>query len=51
MFSFALAGISVVELRDGRAVLRAHGLTEHLAPMLDERAQVLAEARERSGAL
>jgi hypothetical protein len=40
-----------VELREGRAVLRAHGLTEHLAPMLDERAQALAEARERSGAL
>jgi probable phosphoglycerate mutase len=50
-FAFALAGISVVELREGRAVLRAHGLTEHLAPMLDERAQALAEARERSGAL
>jgi broad specificity phosphatase PhoE len=50
-FSFPLCGISVVELRRGRAVLRAHGLTEHLAPLLDERAQAVAEARERSGAL
>ncbi len=50
-FSFALCGISVVEFRGGRAVLRAHNLTEHLAPMLDEDAQAEAEARTRSGAL
>ena len=50
-FSFALCGISVVEFRGGRAVLRAHNLTEHLAPMLDEEAQAEAEARTRSGAL
>jgi len=50
-FSFALCGISVVEFRGGRAVLRAHNLTEHLAPLLDERAQAEAEARSRSGAL
>ena len=47
---FALAGITVVDLRAGRAMLRAHSLIEHLAP-LDERAQDLSEQRERSGAL
>jgi probable phosphoglycerate mutase len=32
-FPFALCGITVVELRDGRGILRAHNLTEHLAPV------------------
>jgi probable phosphoglycerate mutase len=50
-FSFALCGITVVEFRGGRATLRAHNLTEHLAPLLDERSQALTEARQRSGAL
>jgi len=50
-FSFALCGISVIEFRSGRATLRAHNLTEHLAPLLDERSQALTEARQRSGAL
>jgi len=50
-FSFALAGIGVVEFRAGRATLRAHNLTEHLAPLLDERSQAVTEARQRSGAL
>ncbi len=50
-FPFALCGISVVELRAGRVSLRAHNLTEHLAPLLEERAQAVSEARERSGAL
>lgn len=50
-FPFALCGISVVEFRAGRATLRAHNLTEHLAPLLDERSQALTEARQRSGAL
>jgi probable phosphoglycerate mutase len=31
VFPFGLCGISIVELRDGRAVLRAHNLTDHLA--------------------
>lgn len=31
VFPFALCGISIVELRDGRAVLRAHNLSEHVA--------------------
>jgi probable phosphoglycerate mutase len=50
-FSFALAGIGVVEFRNGRATLRAHNLTEHLAPLLDERSQAVTEARQRTGAL
>ena len=50
-FPFALCGISVVELRAGAAVLRAHNLTEHLAPLLDERAVAESEERQRSGAL
>ena len=41
----------MVEFRGGRPVLRAHNLTEHLAPLLDEEAQAEAEARTRSGAL
>jgi broad specificity phosphatase PhoE len=32
-FPIELCAISVVELRDGRAVLRAHNLTEHLADL------------------
>ncbi len=51
MFTFALCGISVVEIRAGRAVLRAHNLTEHLAPLLDEAATAAADLRGRSGAL
>jgi len=50
-FPFALCGISVIEFRGGRAVLRSHSSTEHLAPLLDERAQEAAEARNASGAL
>jgi broad specificity phosphatase PhoE len=50
-FPFALCGISVVEVRDGRVTLRAHNLTDHLAPLLEERALAVSEARERSGAL
>jgi len=51
MFTMALCGITVVEIRGGRAVLRAHNLTEHLAPLLDERAQEEADRRQESGAL
>jgi len=50
-FPFAMCGISVVEIRDGLPVLRAHNLTEHLAPGLDEVAVGETEDRERSGAL
>lgn len=44
---FVLAGVSVVELRDGLAVLRAHGLDAHLAA-LDGQAE---DERGRPGAL
>ena len=51
MFTMALTGITIVELRGGRPVLRAANLTEHLAPLLDEAAREAAERRARSGAL
>jgi broad specificity phosphatase PhoE len=51
LFPFALCGITVVELVGGRPRLRAHNLTEHLAPLLDERSQEVTEERERAGAL
>ena len=51
MWMFDLCGISVIEFRGGRAVLRAHNLTEHLAPLLDERAQQVTEERAQTGAL
>ena len=51
MWMFDLCGISVIEFRAGRPVARAHNLTEHLAPLLDERAQQASEARQGTGAL
>jgi broad specificity phosphatase PhoE len=51
MFTMALTGITIVEIRGGRPVLRAANLTEHLAPLLDEAARAAAERRARSGAL
>lgn len=51
MFTSALCGISVLEFRGGRPVVRALNLTEHLAPLLDEAALAAAEQRARSGAL
>jgi hypothetical protein len=51
MWSMDLCGISVVELRAGRPVLRAHNLSAHLAGVLDEAAQADQEERSRSGAL
>ncbi len=50
-FSLGLTGISVVEVRGGRPVLRAHNWTGHLAPIEDELAREAAERRARSGAL
>jgi probable phosphoglycerate mutase len=50
-FSLGLTGMSVVEIRGGRPVLRAHNWTGHLAPIEDELAREEAEARARSGAL
>jgi broad specificity phosphatase PhoE len=37
-FPFVLCGVTVVDLRDGRAVLRAHNLADHLAPLAFEEA-------------
>ena len=51
MIGFPLTGVTVVELRGGRPVLRAHGLTDHLASIHDEAARAAAERRARSGAL
>jgi len=51
MWTMDLAAITVVEFRAGRPVLRAHNLTAHLAPLLDEAAQEEQEERSRSGAL
>ncbi len=51
MFTMGLTGMTVVEFRGGRPVLRAANLTEHLAPLMDEAAQAAAERRARSGAL
>lgn len=51
MWSFDLCGLTVVALRDGRAVLRAHNLTDHLAPGGDAASLAERQAREASGAL
>ena len=58
MWSMDLCAITVVELRAGRPVLRAHNLTAHLAPLQVEEgpaatdiAEAVAEDRSRSGAL
>jgi probable phosphoglycerate mutase len=50
-FPFALCGISVIEFRAGRPRLRAHNLTDHLAPFDDERAQAVEAERNEAGAL
>jgi len=48
---FNLCGVTVVSLYEGAATLRAHNLSEHLAPLALE-ARAAAEARgERRGAL
>ena len=51
MWSMDLCGISVIEFRAGQPVVRAHNLTGHLAPLLDEDALAAQEVRSRSGAL
>ena len=50
-FPFAMCGLTVVEIRDGRPVLRAHNLTEHLSPLLERQSVAETEERQRSGAL
>ncbi len=51
MWSLDLCGISVIELRAGRPVLRAHNLTAHLASLLGDDVQADLAERSRSGAL
>ena len=51
MWSMDLCGITIVELRAGRAVLRAHDLTAHLADLEDAGAQDAADERARGGGL
>lgn len=51
MWSFDLCGIGVVEFRGGRPILKAHNLTDHLAPRLDEASLAERAAREATGAL
>ncbi|MEW5989842.1 MAG: histidine phosphatase family protein [Chloroflexota bacterium] len=48
---FALCGITVVEFRAGRPRLRAHNLTDHLAPLDDAAVRAEEAARTGSGAL
>ena len=63
-FPWGLTGITVVEFVDGRPVLRAHNLTDHLAPLQAEdgatgaaarsaelRSEAEAAERERTGSL
>jgi len=61
-FPWGLTGISVVEFVAGRPILRAHNLTDHLAPLQAEtpepaiasaeaRSEDEAAARERAGSL
>ncbi len=56
-FTQTTTGIAVVDIRNGRAVLRAWNRTEHLAPLeleagdAERRAEEEAVARARSGAL
>jgi phosphoserine phosphatase len=51
MWSMDLCGITIVELRAGRPVMRAHNLTAHLAAMADAEAVAESEERSSGGAL
>jgi probable phosphoglycerate mutase len=51
MWSLDLGGISVVELRAGRPVLRAHNLTAHLTSVADRDARPSLDEGSRGGAL
>jgi hypothetical protein len=51
MWSMDLCGLTVVELRAGRPVLRAHDLTAHLADLEEARSSAQDVERARSGAL
>jgi broad specificity phosphatase PhoE len=51
MWSMDLCGITVIDIRAGHPVLRAHNLTAHLATLQDEEAVTDLDERSRSGAL
>ncbi len=51
MWSMDLCGVSVIELRAGRPVVRAHNLTAHLAGLADQAALEALDERARGGAL
>ncbi|HUQ79128.1 MAG TPA: histidine phosphatase family protein [Patescibacteria group bacterium] len=51
MWSSDLCGISIVEFRAGRPVVRAMNLTEHLADLLNDEARAATDERAHSGAL
>jgi broad specificity phosphatase PhoE len=48
---FALCGITVIEIRNGRPRLRLHNATDHLSSLETEAERAAADARRRSGAL
>ncbi len=50
-FPFALAGISIVEIRGGRGRLRAHNLVEHLVGLEHAATEAGAAAERPNGAL
>ncbi len=51
-FPFVLCGVSIVAVRDGHAVLRAHNLSDHLATLAAGGGAAAAEAKgDRRGAL
>jgi len=48
---FALCGVTVVEIRNGRPRLRLHNATDHLSSLESETEREKAEGREGTGAL
>jgi broad specificity phosphatase PhoE len=48
---FALCGITVVEIRNGRPRLRLHNATDHLADLQTPDSRANDESRRKSGAL
>lgn len=56
-FPWGLTGLTIVELARGRAILRGHNLTDHLAPLqaqhstADALAEATMQARDRAGSL
>jgi len=51
MLPFALCGISVIEVRNGRSRLRVHNTTDHLAELETEAEAAREAARAETGAL